>query len=119
MVLPAPVEPTNATFCPGYAISEMFLRTTQKKKADPLYDEDEIFENEIMKRIDDLESVEAMKFFDATKVFFDPAHGIYTSTAATPLKTPCVNVMMKGADYEEEFKAVYSSYETDFKKIYG
>ena len=102
------------------AVNEMYLRTIRKEKADPLFDADETITNTLKKRIDNPESIEAIKFFTAAKVFFDPAHGLYTSTSATPLKTPCVQYMFAQVEtYDEVFDAVYSQYTTDFYNIYG
>jgi len=102
------------------AVNEMFLRTIRKEKADPLFDADEVITNVLQKRIDNPESIEAIKFFTASKVFFDPAHGLYTSTSATPLKTPCVQYMFAQVEtYDEVFDAVYNTYNTDFLNIYG
>ena len=101
------------------AVNQMYLDTIKRQKADPLFSVSSTLDAMITKRIDDPNSIEAIKFFDSNKLFFDPAHGIYTSTSATPVKTPCVNVMMKGAEYEEEFMAVFSAFDTAFRAIYG
>ena len=66
-----------------------------------------------------IKSIECVKWFTSARVFFDPAHGIYSSTAATPLKTPAINAMMKGNDYQQEFDAVKDTFETNFKRIFS
>lgn len=101
------------------AVNQMYLDTIKKQKADPLFDANAVLNSDLSKRIDDPESIEAIKFFDSNRLFFDPCHALYTSTSATPLKTPAVNVMMNGEDYDEQYDAVYSQYETDFLKIFG
>ena len=97
----------------------MFLDTIKKQKEDPLFSVNSVLESVITKRIDDQNSIEAIKFFDSNRLFFDPAHALYTSTSATPLKTPAVNVIFNGADYDEEFNAVFSTYDTTFRSIFG
>lgn len=101
------------------AVNQMFLDTIKKQKEDPLFNVNSVLESVITKRIDDVNSIEAIKFFDSNRLFFDPAHALYTSTSATPLKTPAVNVIFNGADYDEEFNAVFSTFDTTFRSIFG
>ena len=102
------------------AVNQMFLQTIKNEKKDPLFDAEETLSNTLLKRIDNLESIEAIKFFTPSKVFFDPAHALYTSTSATPLKTPCVNYMFAQVEtYDEVFDAVYQTYLKDFLDIFG
>jgi len=100
-------------------MNEMFLNTIKYQEADPTFNADNIIETSLKSRIDDPESIEAIMFYNAKRVFYDPAHALYGSTSATPLKAPANNAMFKGSDYEEEFNAVYETYETDFLKIYS
>ena len=100
-------------------MNEMFLNTIKYQEEDPLFNAEEIIETSLKSRIDDPESIKAVMFYNAKRVFYDPAHALYGSTSATPLKAPANNAMFKGNDYMEEFNAVYETYETDFLKIYA
>ena len=100
-------------------MNEMFLNTIKYQEEDPLFDAEEIIESSLKSRIDDPESIKAIMYYNAKRVFYDPAHALYGSTSATPLKAPANNAMFKGNDYMEEFNAVYEQYETDFLKIYS
>ena len=101
------------------AVNEMFLNTIKYQKADPDFDAEAIKRNSLRSRIDNDASIEAIMYYDASRVFYDPAHAIYSSTSATVLKTPANNVMYKGNDFDTEFDAVYNSFDTLFKSIYA
>lgn len=45
-------------------------------------------------------------FYDAKKVLFDPAYGIYGFVSETPLKSAANKVLYEGNDYVEEFEKV-------------
>lgn len=102
-----------------YVMNEMFLNTIKYQEEDELFDPETVITNSLKERIDDPESITAIMFYNARRVFFDPAHGIYGSTSATPLKTPANNVMYAGKDYAEEFNSVAEQYDTDVKKYYA
>ena len=102
-----------------YAMTEMYLRTIKNQENDPTFSAESVVYQSLSKRIDNPESIEAIRHFTSARVFFDPAHGIYSSTSATVLKAPAINVMTKGNDYQQEFDAVRESYETLFKSIYA
>ena len=102
-----------------YAMTELYLRTIKLQEADATFDPEEVVYNSLSKRIDNQESIDAIRWFNASRVFFDPCHSIYSSIAGTVLKTPAINTMMKGNDYAQEFDAVRESYETLFKSIYA
>ena len=101
------------------AMNEMFLNTIKYQEADDNFDPYSIKYNSLKSRIDNPASIEAIMFYDSSKVFYDPAHSIYDSIAATVLKSPCVYVMYQGKDYDESFDAVAESYESLFKQIYS
>lgn len=101
------------------AINDMFLNTIKYQEADPSFNATEIKYNSLSSRIDNPASITAIMYYDSKRVFYDPCHAIYSSISATPLKTPCVNVVFNAADYDQEFDAVYNTYDTAFKNIYA
>lgn len=102
-----------------YVMNEMFLRTIKYQEEDVLFDAKAIMERSLKNRLDNPASIEAVLFYDAKRVMFDPAHGIYSSIAATPLKSAANNAMYGGKDYIEEFEKVREQFETDVKKFYA
>lgn len=100
-------------------MNEMFLNTIKYQEEDPLFNAEKIIETSLKSRIDDPESIKAIMFYNAKRVIYDPAHAIYSSTSATPLKAPANNAMFYGKDYAEEFNSVYEQYETDFLMVYS
>lgn len=102
-----------------YVMNEMFLRTIKYQEEDVLFDAKAIMERSLKNRLDNPASIEAVLFYDAKRVMFDPAHGIYSSVSATPLKSAANNAMYGGKDYIEEFEKVREQFETDVKKFYA
>ena len=102
-----------------HAVNTLYIDTIKNQENNPSFDADTIIYNSLSSRLDNDASIECVKWFNASRAFFDPAHGIYDSPSATPLKTPAINTMMKGNDYQQEFDAVKDTFETDFKKIYS
>ena len=93
--------------------------TIKYQEADPKFNAADQVKAALGLRIDNEASIEAIMFYNASRIFYDPAHGIYSSTSATPLKTPANNVMYRGASYDEEFNAVYETFYNDVIKIYA
>lgn len=102
-----------------YVMNEMFLNTIKYQEEDTLFDAKAIMERSLKSRLDNPASIEAVLFYDAKRVMFDPAHGIYSSVSATPLKSAANNAMYGGKDYIEEFEKVREQFETDVKKFYA
>ena len=100
-------------------MNEMFLNTIKYQEADPKFNAADQVKAALGLRIDNEASIEAIMFYNASRIFYDPAHAIYGSTSATPLKTPANNVMYRGASYDEEFNAVYETFYNDVIKIYA
>lgn len=100
-------------------MNEMFLNTITYQEADSSFDAKAIMRNSLKSRLDNEESIEAVMFYDAKKVLFDPAHGIFGSVSETPLKSAANNVLYEGNDYIEEFEKVRESFETAVKKFYA
>ena len=58
-------------------------------------------------------------YYDSSRTFFDPAHGIYGSAAGTRLRQPSIDVMFNNKDFTETFGAVSAGYSEDFLDVYG
>ena len=101
------------------AINDMFLNTIKYQKADPDFDADTVKRNALKARIDNPASIDCILYYDAAKVFYDPAHAIYSSTSASDLKTPANNSFYKGNDFDTEFDKVFNTFDTKFKSIYA
>ena len=102
-----------------YAMNTMFLNTHKLQEADETFNPREIIYNSLTSRIDNPASIEAMMYYDSSRTFFDPAHGIYASTAGTRLRQPSIDVMWNGKDFTETFGAVSAGYDEDFLDVYG
>lgn len=100
-------------------MNEMFINTIAYQEAEVGFDPKQVIRDSLMSRLDNPASIEAVIFYDAKKVLFDPAHGIYSSVSATPLKSAANNVMYEGKDYYEEFEKVRESFENEIKKFYA
>ena len=101
------------------ALQDMYLRTIDKQKADPLYDETEIKNSSLKSRIDDPESIAAAMFYDGSKTIFDPLFDSSFQHDYTGETTTAVINSVKGADAVSEFDAIYSAVETKFIIAYG
>ena len=101
------------------AMNDMFLRTHKYQESDETFNAREIIYNSLISRIDNPASIEAIMYYDSSRTFFDPAHGIYSSTAGTRLRQPSIDVMWNGKDFDETFNAVVGGYEEDFLTVYG
>ena len=99
-------------------VNEMFLNTIRYQKYDPKFDAEVTKRVQLRLLIDNPASIEAIMYYDASKVFYDPAHAIYSSASASVLKNPSINVMYNGENFDLEFNSVYDSFDTLFKKIY-
>jgi len=91
-------------------INEMFQNADRYLKNDPLYDPEEIIEVALGKYIDDKESIEAVKFYNAKRVIFDPVKITLYNYNLDPYKTASNNTFFKGKDYMTEFENAYKLY---------
>ena len=101
------------------AITDMFLRTHKYQEESETFDARQLIFNSLKTRIDNEASIEAIMYYDSSRTFFDPAHGIYSSTAGTRLRQPSIDVMWNGADFDQTFGGVEGGYEEDFLSVYG
>ena len=112
--------PTGVTTKDVYrAVNDMFLNTIKYQQADPDFDATAVKRTALSSRIDNPASIDCIIYYDASKVFYDPAHAIYSSTSASDLKAPAVEVMYNGEDFKSQFDSVYSTFDTKFKAIYA
>ena len=85
------------------AVNQMFLDTYKKAKADPLINSNDIVESRIKNKIDDPYSIEAIKFFDSSKLFYDPLDQINNHISWNSIMNSAVDVIFNGRDYDEAF----------------
>ena len=85
------------------AVNQMFLDTVKKVKDDPLINVEDVRTAIITKRIDDPYSIEAIKFFDSNKLFFDPIYELYNYLSENNIGKSAVDVIFNGRDYDEAF----------------
>lgn len=102
-----------------YAMNTMFLNTHKLQESSETFNPRELIYNSLTSRIDNPASIEAIMYYDSSRTFFDPAHGIYGSTAGTRLRQPSIDVMFGGKDFIETFGAVSAGYDEDFLDVYG
>jgi len=101
------------------AVQDMFLRTIQYQKSDPLYNEYEIKSTSLKSRIDDPESVDAAIFYDGSKTLFDPLFDQSFQYNWSGETTTAIINSVKGADAMAELDAIFSAVENKFIVAYG
>ena len=101
------------------ALQDMYLRTIDKQKSDPLYDAQEIKTASLKSKIDDPESITAAMFYDGSKTIFDPLFDESFQYDYSGETTSAVINSVKGADAVSEFDAIYAAVETKFIIAYG
>lgn len=101
------------------AITNMFLRTHKYQESDPVFDSHQILFDYLKKHIDNEDSIEAMMYYNHSRVFFDSAHTIYNSVAASILRQPSIDVIFGNKEYDEAFGEIAQQYEEDFLNYYG
>ena len=101
------------------AVNTMYLNTIELQNADPTFDAEQTIFDSLSAKLDNPASIEAVQWFTAARVFYDPVYVGYTSNSDTPLNTPSINTMLKGNDYQAEFDAVYEQYKTKFQSIFA
>ena len=101
------------------AMNDLFLRTHKYQNNDETFNAEDFIYNSLKKRISNDASIEAMMYYDSSRVFYDPAHTIYQSTAGSCLRQPSIDVMFGAKDFDETFGNVEAQFEEDFLKVYG
>ena len=101
-----------------FAITELRLRTIKYQEEDEPFDADSILYESLSSRISNDESIEAVKWFTHDKVFFEAADAMYSSVSGSTLKNPAINVLFKGASYDDEFNAIKEKFIKEFNEKY-
>ena len=101
-----------------FAITELRLRTIEYQETGESFDADSIIYESLSSRISNDESIEAVKWFAHDKVFFEAADAMYSSVDGSTLKNPAINVLFKGASYDEEFNAIKEKFIKEFNEKY-
>ena len=97
------------------AVNQMFANTIKYQEEDPLFNAKEIVEMNLRQYIDDPNSIDAIMFYDSSKVVYSPTHMLGNYIKDSLLVTAANNVMFKGNNYMEEFDAIYEELETEFR----
>ena len=100
------------------AITDMFLRTRKYQNLDETFDAQQFLYDTLKKTLDNEASVEAMMYYDSSRVFFDPDHAMYNALAATKLRQPSIDVIFGDKEYDEAFGEAAQLYEEDFLNYY-
>ena len=95
------------------AVNQMFENTIKYQEEEPLFNAKEIVEGNLRQYIDDPNSIDAIMFYDSSKVVYSPTHMLGNYIKDSLLVTAANNVMFKGNNYMDEFNAIYEE-ETEF-----
>ena len=99
-------------------MTDMFLRTRKYQNLDETFDAQQFLYDTLKKTLDNEASVEAMMYYDSSRVFFDPDHAMYNALAATRLRQPSIDVIFGDKEYDEAFGEAAQLYEEDFLNYY-
>ena len=112
--------PNDTKFSDVYrVINEMFLKTVKLSSEDPNYDANALIKNSLKDIIDDQNSIEAIIYYDAVKVFYDPINSFDVSTADMKLLEPFIDVFYRGGNFDDALLLVKDDFKEYFSNIYG
>jgi len=100
-----------------HAFTEMMLNTGKNLRNDVTFDEETTMRTVAEKKLDDLESVEAISFFTRSKVMFDPIYNLIPY--ATDLSPALEQIVVDGADYNQIIDALIPMYENRMTELYS
>lgn len=100
------------------AITDMFLRTRKYQNLDETFDAQQFLYDTLKKTLDNEASIEAMMYYDSSRVFFDPDYAMYNALAETKLRQPSIDVIFGDKEYDEAFGEAAQLYEEDFLNYY-
>lgn len=101
-----------------YVMNEMFYKTSFYEKEDSQFDYEKDMTNYLSEKLDNYESIKAIKYYDGEKVLFDPTNAIYKSLTDNPLKTATYSVLYEGKEYYGEFNKAKELFELKIKQFY-
>lgn len=100
------------------AINDMFLMTRSNQYVDSDFNVEEVKIERIKQSITNQPSIEAILYMDYSKAQYDPAHDMYSSTAATDLRKLAIETMYKGADYDEKYEQYGNAFVEKFNEFF-
>ena len=110
--------PSGVTLAGIYnAMNELYLRTIKEQENDSEFSAESIVYEELSRKIDNPESIKAIRFFTSDKVFYDPVSSYFYPN--NPFVEPSINVLINGKDYQTEFDKVREFFIMDFNKKKG
>lgn len=101
------------------AVQDMYLRTMDEMKNDPLFDAEQKKRDSLKARVDDPESIEATIFYIGARTIFDPMFDESFQTEYSGDLTTAVINSVKGNDSKQELDSVYSKVLDSFVRTYG
>ena len=101
------------------AVQDMYLRTMDEMKNDPLFDAEQKKRDSLKAKVDDPESIEATIFYIGSRTLFDPMFDESFQTEYSGDLTTAVINSVKGNDSKQELDSVYSKVLDSFIRTYG
>ncbi|MFA5765606.1 MAG: Ig-like domain-containing protein [Bacilli bacterium] len=112
--------PAGVTYEGVYrAVIDMFINTTLNQKKDPTFDAEAIKRQSLEAKLDDQNSIEAMLFYTAERVLFDPIFdGFKLNYSGAPAST-IMSSVLNNTDVSQEIATIIDQLNADFIVTYG
>ena len=113
-------HPVGVTYEGIYqALEHMYLNTVKLQESDPSFDGEAVRRQVASSKLDDAASVEALLYFTANKILYDPIFNGLETDSSSKITIAVRNAITKGNDYINEAESAASSIEVTFATIYG
>ena len=113
-------HPVGVTYEGIYqALEHMYLNTVKLQESDPSFDGEAVRRQVASSKLDDSASVEALLYFTANKILYDPIFNGLETDSSSKITVAVRNAITKGNDYINEAESAASSIEVTFATIYG
>jgi uncharacterized protein YjdB len=112
--------PAGVTYEGVYrAVIDMFINTTLNQKKDPTFDAEATKRQSLEARLDDQNSIEAVLFYTAEKVLFDPIFDGFKLNYSGVPATTIMNAVLNNTDVSQAIETIIDQLNADFIAIYG
>ncbi len=113
-------HPAGVTYEDIYrALENMYLSTIRLQESDPSFDADAIKRQTASSKLDDEASIDALLYFTANKILYDPIFNGIETDSSSKITTAVRNAITKGNDYINEAESAAPSIEVNMISIYG
>lgn len=113
-------HPAGVTYEDIYrALENMYLQTIKLQESDPSFDGEAVRRQTASSKLDDSASVDALLYFTANKILYDPIFNGLETDSSSKITTAVRNAITKGADYIAEATTAASTIEVTMATIYG